>query len=448
MSSSLVSIRDSLQRRFDLITKLKNKGDLYLETCNYVDVIASDSRLTPILQSILIDRDCLFKNHNKLAESMTLRINEIAQKIRESLPNPIDSKEISAFFTNFDNFANGKAWSSIGPTWVNLELILRKICWAIKDSKTIKTDEIFTIKYDLIRFSFEDEELFAKCHESWDSIQIAKQTSAWGAWERLIRIYSAVNGTRRECNDALNQNVLTGSAYVSDINEMKKIIANSSALKQYSLTFPQWGKDDPFNAELTLIDLERIHNVILDRLNRTSLGLALLTKYQHRCEWYAPREITNLTSDVDEAQIETNEKELTRRLCIFLHDNNVTPMSEVIFGKNIPDVLFQSKEELFPIEVKVIRRNGKQRVLKGFNQIVTYIRTISASEGFYIIFCKGDFTLQIPPTILTESYRINIVTINLTQVSPSKRQPDIWTITEKELLSTTFTEKEGTLIKH
>lgn len=436
MSSSLIIIRDSLQRRFDLITKLKNKGDLYLETCNYVDVIASDSRLTPILQSILIDRDCLFKNQNKLAESMTERIHQIAQNIRNSLPNPIDSKEITAFFNDFDSFANGKLWSSSGPTWANLESTLRTICWAIKDSKTIKTDEIFLVKGNsTVRFSAEDEELFAKCHESWDSIQIAKQTSAWGAWERLIRIYSAVNGTRRECHDALNQNVLTGSAYVSDINEMKKIVANSSALKQYSLTFPQWDKDDPFNAELTLIDLERIHNVILDRLNKTGLGLALLTKYQHRCEWYAPKEITSLTADVDEAQIEDNEKELTRKLCIFLHDNNVTPMSEVILGKNIPDILIQSKEELFPIEVKVIRRNEKQRVKKGFNQIVTYIRTISASEGFYIIFCKGDFTLQIPPTILNESYRINIVTINLTQTSPSKRQPDIWTITEKDLLS-------------
>jgi len=436
MSSSLMVIRDSLQRRFDLIIKLKNKGDLYLETCNYVDVIASDSRLTPILESILMDRDCLFKNHNEFAESMTTRIHVIAQNIRNSLPNPIDSKEITALFNNFDKFANGKLWSSTGPTWANLESTLRSICRTIQDSKTIKTDEIFVVRDNsVIRFSSEDEELFAKCHENWDAIQIAKQTSAWGAWERLIRIYSAVNGTRRECHNALNQNVFIGSVYVSDVNEMKKIIANSSALKRYSLTFPQWDKDDSFNPELALIDLERIHNVILDRLNRTGVGLALLTKYQHRCEWYAPKEITSLTADVDEAQIEDNEKELTRKLCLFLHDNNVTPMSEVILGKNIPDVLIQSKEELFPIEVKVIRRNEKVRVRKGFNQIVTYIRTISASEGFYVIFCKGDFTLQIPPTILTDSYRINIVTINLPETSPSKRQPEIWTMTENDLLS-------------
>ena len=441
-----MSIRDSLQRRFDFITKLKNRGDLFLEICTYIDVIASDSRLTPILHSILTDRDCLIENHNKLAESMTARVNEIAQKIRESLPNLIDSKELTALFNEFDSFANGKLRSSNGPTWINLELTLRKICWVIKDSKTIETDKIFTIEYDLIRFSAEDEEFFAKCHKNWDSIQIAKQTSAWGAWERLIRIYSAVNRTRRECHDTLNQNVLTGSAHVNEILEMEQIIANSSTLKRHSLIFPKWNTIESFDSELAQIDLERIHNVILDRLNRTSLGLALLTKYQHRCEWYAPKEITKLTADADEVQIEDNEKELTRRLCVFLHDNNVTPLSEVIFGKNIPDVLIKSKEELFPIEVKVIKRNEKQRVKIGFNQIVTYIRTISASEGFYIIFCKGDFTLQIPPKILTESYRINIVTINLTKISASKRKPDILTITEKDLLSTTFSEKDCTFI--
>ncbi len=441
MSSSLIAIRDSLQRRFGLITKLTNKGDLYLEIYSYIEVITSDNRLTPILASILTDRDCLLRKQNELAESMTLRLQEKAKKIRANLPDSSGSMEITAHFNDFDGFANGTRWASNGPNWVNLELILRQICWIIKDLKTIKTDEIFTVSYNTVRFSSEDEKLFTACHENWDLIQITKLTSPWGAWERLIRIYHSVNATGRECQNLLKQNVLTGSAYVSDVNEMKKIIANSSALKRYSLTYPQLGSDDLFNSELALIDLEKIHNVILDRLNRTDLGLALLMKYQHRCEWYAPKEITTLTADVDEAKGEDNEKELTRKLCVFLHDNNVTPLSEVIFGKNIPDVLMQSKEELFPIEVKVIRRNEKHRVTKGFNQIVTYIRTISASEGFYIIFCKGDFTLRIPPTILTESYRINIITINLTQTSPSKRQPDIWAITEEDLLSTTFREK-------
>ncbi len=258
-------------------------------------------------------------------------------------------------------------------------------------------------------------------------------TAAWGALERLIRIYKAVNGNKRECHDALNENIFTGSVFVNDVNAMKRYIKNSSALKEFSLSLYNWDKDY-FDVELTLIDLKRIHNFILDRFDKTNLGLSLLVKFQRRCEWYNSNEIVNLTENATEALIRDNEKELTRKLCIFLHDNNVTPISEAIFGKNIPDVLIQSKDEWFPIEVKVITQNQKNRVIKGFNQILTYIKTLTVSEGFYVIFCKGDFTLQIPSSILIESHRVNIVTIHLTITSPSKRQPKILTISKNDLI--------------
>lgn len=433
MSSSLDAIRESLQRRVDLISKLHNEGDLYLETCNYLNAIVSDQRTKPIVQSILTDGDCLFENHKKLKNKVTKKLLKIAQSVRESLSNAIDSKEIDALFSDFDGFASNRRWVSGRQTWESLENSLRNICWIIKDSKNIKTDGVFTVKDNLVQFNSTDEKLFAKCHEEWESIQTAEQTAVWGAWNRLVRVYRAVYGTKRECQEALNKDVLAGSGFVSDVNEMKKIIANSSALKQLSLILES--KNDHFNHKLVLIDLERLHNFILDRFNRTSLGLALLTKYKRRCEWYDQEEMLGKTAELDEQKRDTVEKELTRKLCMFLLDNNVMPLSEVSLGKSRPDVLIQSKEEMFPIEVKVVRLNDNDRVKKGFNQIVTYIRTNDASEGFYVIFCRGDFTLQIPKTVLKDSIRINIVTVELPETSPSSRKTNIWKITQNDLLS-------------
>ena len=86
MSSSLDAIRESLQRRVDLISKLDkldNKGDLYLEICNYLDAIVSDQRTKPIVESILTDGDCLFEKYNKLENKVTKSLFKIAQSVRE-----------------------------------------------------------------------------------------------------------------------------------------------------------------------------------------------------------------------------------------------------------------------------------------------------------------------------------------------------------------------------
>ena len=346
----------------------------------------------------------------------------------------MDSKAIDALFSDFDGFASNRGWESSRQTWESLEYSLRNICLRIKDSANIKTDGVFTVKDNLVQFNSTDEELFANCHDELESIQTAKQTAVWGAWNRLVRVHRAVHGTKRECQKALKKDVLAGSGFASDVQEMKKIIANSSALKRLSL-IPE-SMNDPFNHKLVLIDLERLHNFILDRFNRTSLGLALLTKYKRRCEWYNDaEELLKEIAGLTEQKRDMVEKELTRKLCMYLLDNNVLPLSQVDFGKRRPDVLLQSKEEIFPLEVKVVRLNDNYRVKTGLNQIISYIRTIDASEGFYVIFCRGDFTLQIPPTVFEGAYRINIMTVELPETSPSTRKINIWKITQKELLS-------------
>ena len=433
MSSGLDAIRESLQRRVDLISKLQNDGDLFLETCNYLNAVVSDQRTKPIVESVLTDGDCLFEKYKKLKNKVTKKLLKTAQSLRELLSSVMDSKEMDALFNDFDSFANNRAWVSSHQTWESLENNLRTICWRIKESKNIKTDAVFTIKDNLVQFNSADEELLGKCHDEWENIQTAEQTAIWGAWNRLVRVHRALYGTKRECQEALKRDVFAGSSFVSDVNEMKKIIANSSALKHLSL-IPE-SQDDPFNHKLVRIDLERLHNFILDRLNRTSLGLALLTKYKRRCEWYDLDEILGKTQNLVDPKRDMAEKELTMNLCRYLLDNNVLPLSQVDLNKSRLDVLIQSKEELFPVEVKVVRLNENDRVKKGFNQIVTYIRTIDASEGFYVIFCRGDFTLQIPPMIFEDTFHIYIVTINLPEKSPSKRKTNIWKITQNDLLS-------------
>jgi hypothetical protein len=68
-----------------------------------------------------------------------------------------------------------------------------------------------------------------------------------------------------------------------------------------------------------------------------------------------------------------------------------------------------------------------------FNQILTYIETIDVSEGFYVVYCVGDFILDMPSTILKNERRINIIKINLFRTPPSKRKSNIKIVTREDL---------------
>jgi hypothetical protein len=77
----------------------------------------------------------------------------------------------------------------------------------------------------------------------------------------------------------------------------------------------------------------------------------------------------------------------------------------LVFGNSKLDVLGSSSgEEIVPLEVKVVKQKEQNRLRKGFNQILTYLRTIEVTEGFYVVFCRGDFVLEIPKTILVGKF--------------------------------------------
>jgi hypothetical protein len=81
----------------------------------------------------------------------------------------------------------------------------------------------------------------------------------------------------------------------------------------------------------------------------------------------------------------------------------------------------------------VIESNEIRRLKTGFNQILTYIETIDVLEGFYVVYCIGDFILDIPSSIFRNEKRINIIKINLFRTPPSKRKPNVKTVTIEDL---------------
>jgi len=429
--SSTIALKESLQRRFDLISNTHTDSDLFLEICNYIDKVVTDERLSAIRMSINIERKKALEAYDALAINAKKLLSDLGKKLQELLlSSNIDDQFVASVFKHFNEIVLGNIITS-GEIWQSLESDLREAIWTtLGQYPDAKINDFATVKSDRVYFSESMENLLKKCVEEMSYIKIIRETAVWGAWNNLLIIYQAVYSSDRQWKETFKENPLAGMNFALLVGEMRTILSS----KDFSVDS---SKRLVFKREQALLDLRRVHNYILDHLDITNIGLALLRKYKQRCEWFSQAELSNLIdSSLQRRKRAHTEEILTKELCTYLHDNNVIPLAQVVFGNSRPDVLgFYSKDELFPIEVKVVKKGENAKIKTGFNQILTYLKTIDLIEGFYVVFCRGDFQLEMPQTIFLDNRQINIITINIFENSPSNRKADIWQLSEKDLVS-------------
>jgi len=431
MYLALPAIKEKLERKFALISDIESEADFFLEICNYLYSLTSDMRLSPIIARILHERDLTHETFNGLQQEALNRLREIRKGLQDLLRHhDMSEAESQSLFEKFDKIDTGIIHTS-NPLWDALEDSLCRIFLIINDKyPKIQLDKFATKdRHGNIVLAPSHEEILRRCREEFELLNLNRRTAIWGAWERLLLVYQAIYISDREWRQEIQKNLLSAMGLASLISEMKKIISGQPDIASSRIRH--------FKKDECLLDIRRLHNFVLDSLDKTSLGFALIRKYKQRCEWYDRENLLKLTEKQTDQVRNQVEVKLTRRLARYLHDNGVVPLSQVILGSVRPDLLgLYSGEELFPIEVKVIRLNEKERLRFGFNQILQYLRTIDVKEGFYIVFCRGDFTLDIPDSVLINDQRINLVTIDLFETPPSQRPPQIWRVTEEDLKRT------------
>jgi len=421
---SYFAIRDKINRKFEFITNIQDEAIFFLELINYLTFAMTDQRLQWIINGIALERDEATRQYNEVTTRYINRLTEIATVLKKRLmKSGVEIEEIDNIFHHFNGLRDGSIQTS-ATLWGALEediyVIFRKV---IKDHSNICLDDIIIMEEDRIKLQPEDHEISQECRELDRFYDTIKRTAIWHTWEKLKLVLQSAFWKSKELQKLYDERLLTGMALSYLIGEMKSILSGF-----------QYDKRTHFIKEEYLLNLKRLHNYILDNLDKTRTGLLLLRKYKQKSEWYNREEIIDMIENRGE-KINRIESRLTIDLSKYLHDNGVIPLSRVIFGRSEPDLLgLYSGEELFPIEVKVLRQNQLHRLRIGFNQILDYLRIIGVREGYYIIFCRGNFTLDIPDTILTTNNRINIITIDLYDTPPSTRTPNIWEVTEEMIL--------------
>ena len=429
MRLSFSNLKEKLDRKFSFISAIERESDFYLELIDYMGLLLSDTRLSYIINMIKQDGERAREKYEKVRKKTIDLLVKTRKDFQELLTEQgIKDEDAKSFFQHFDGLVSGKI-STSAHFEEALEGDLYKVIYkVVKDYPDIPLEKIAKPRDEIGNWIVLSplKEAIENCKEERSYYDLERKHAVWGAWERLLLIPRALYTTSKEIHVTFEENSPLAMGLSALSSESKNIVSKG--------VFRQ-NKSSSFSRETSLLDLTRIHNFVLDNIEKSNLGFGILTRYKQRCEWFDKEWLLSLIED-NETERKKIEATLTREISKYLHDNGVIPLSEVVFGRSRPDLLgLHSGGELFPIEVKVIESNEIGRLKTGFNQILTYIETIGVLEGFYVVYCIGDFILDIPSSVFRNEKRINIIKINLFRTPPSKRKPNVKTVTNEDLTS-------------
>lgn len=427
MGLSFSHLREKIDRKFSFISAIESESDFYLELIDYIGLLLSDTRLSYIVNMMTQDGERARKNYDEVRKKTIDLLLKTRNILRELLTeNGIKEDDAKNLFQHFDGLFSGKiSTSAIFEEALERDIyaIIYKI---VKDYSDISLDKIAEPRDENGNWIVVSplKEAIEDCKEARSYYDLESKHAVWGAWERLKLIPRALYTTSKEIHETFEENALLAMGLSALSSEIKNIVSRG--------VFRQ-NKSSRFNREASLLDLTRVHNFVLDNIEKSNLGFGILIRYKQRCEWFDKERLLSLIENKG-TERKKIEAKLTREISKYLHDNGVIPLSEVVFGRSRPDLLgLYTGEELFPIEVKVIESNEIGRLKTGFNQILTYIETIDVLEGFYVVYCIGDFILDIPSSVFRNEKRVNIIRIDLFRTPPSKRKPNVKTVTSEDL---------------
>ena len=121
------------------------------------------------------------------------------------------------------------------------------------------------------------KEAIENCKEERSYYDLERKHAVWGAWERLLLIPRALYTTSKEIHATLEENALLAMSLSALSSEMKNVVSK--------VVFRD-NKRGMFDKKTSLLDLTRIHNFVLDNIEKSNLGFGILTRYKQRCEWF------------------------------------------------------------------------------------------------------------------------------------------------------------------
>ncbi|MFC0320751.1 hypothetical protein [Olivibacter oleidegradans] len=164
------------------------------------------------------------------------------------------------------------------------------------------------------------------------------------------------------------------------------------SLNNYNLhnyTIPAiYGRDFEATKDNIVEDfISPILNHLHDRLDKSSATIFLLEKYKKRTEWFTRQELNKAYKSANN----NYEQIFEDNLRLFLFDQGIDyPFSTPLSSSGRADIVGEIEtDDPLIVEIKIFDREkhyGKDRIKKGFSQIVKYANDYHKDAGYLVIF--------------------------------------------------------------
>lgn len=166
------------------------------------------------------------------------------------------------------------------------------------------------------------------------------------------------------------------------------------------------------------IDMERVHNEVRRRLGMERSLLAVVNRYQQRCQWYDAEKLRALA----EKGAGRPEDRLSETLVTYLFDHGLNPLTEPLLGKLRPDIHHSHSKFSFYVEVKQYIRGCRGYLLQGIQEMWSMLDNIGSSpfdiqEAFYVVYRRGGPSYSFPPFVPHRNRKIYIVMVDIAPTS-------------------------------
>ncbi len=182
---------------------------------------------------------------------------------------------------------------------------------------------------------------------------------------------------------------------------------------------------------------------ISERITESQFMIAILNKYKQKCEWFKKEYLFSLYKKY---QVKA-ESILFLDSYEYLHDQGVDFFLEPKSTSGKVDLIaIQSSNSRVMVEAKIFdaESRGKSYIVKGFNQLYTYICDYNEPFGYLVIFkvCKTGIKFSVPdqegsiPFVGYNGKTIFFVVIDIFSDQPASKKGKITDIeiSEKDLL--------------
>lgn len=253
-------IKESLLRKYSSIINLPEKG-FFQGIADYIKYLDDMTDIDSLVFSIVEEQNKAVSKIEKIEQQVNQEINETAKKLFKIIArNKIKTPELVYSIGQYQGYKDGSIQSTAPYITVVYEALDDIFDYLNSNGYGDLVKEYAIKNKDGNLIGHRISEAFDEYRSELKEFQQMIETSIWGAWSRLVRLYHAIHNFNSE-RARLKEDIWRGHGFYLLHEDWLEILKGDNSKQRIELK-----KDD------YLVYFNRVHDHLIDRLTYLSQG--------------------------------------------------------------------------------------------------------------------------------------------------------------------------------